>query len=178
MVTKEKSLPPAVIRDACLIGASAVIYRGSHIEAQVLVGDFAFVREEVKVGEQTIIGKGVVVENRTTIGKRCKVETNAYVTALSEVGDDCFISPEVTFTNDNFLARTKERFKYHKGVTLLKGARVGANATVLPGKVIGEDGLVAAGSVVTSDVPPRKIVLGAPARVVRDVPDVQLLENQ
>jgi len=106
------------------------------------------------------------------------VETEAYVTALSEIGDFCFIAPEVTFTNDNFLGRTKDRFKYHKGVTMKKGARIGANVTVLPGITINEDALVAAGSVVTRDVPARKIVLGSPARVWRDVPTEELLENQ
>jgi len=112
------------------------------------------------------------------IGKKCKIETEAYITALSTIEDYCFIAPEVTFTNDNFLGRTKDRFKYHKGVTLKRGARVGANTTFLPGITVGEDALVAAGAVVTKDVPPRKIVVGVPARVWKDVPPEQLLENQ
>jgi acetyltransferase-like isoleucine patch superfamily enzyme len=132
----------------------------------------------VRIGEYTIVGRGVTVENKVTIGKRCKLETEAYITALSEIGDYCFIAPEVTFTNDNFMARTKERFKYHKGVTMKTGARIGANVTVLPGVTIEDDALVAAGSVVTRNVPARKIVLGSPARVWRDVPVEQLLENQ
>ena len=73
------------------------------------------------------------------------------------------------------MGRTKERFKYHRGVTLERGARVGANATILPGITIGEEGVVAAGSIVTRDVPPRKIVLGTPAGVFRPVPEEQLL---
>jgi len=177
-VTKDEALTGCVIGDNCIVGTFVVIYRGCRIEQNVLVADLASVRENVRIGEYTIVGRGVTVENKVTIGKRCKLETEAYITALSEIGDYCFIAPEVTFTNDNFMARTKERFKYHKGVTMKTGARIGANVTVLPGITIEDDALVAAGSVVTRNVPARKIVLGSPARVWRDVPAEQLLENQ
>jgi acetyltransferase-like isoleucine patch superfamily enzyme len=144
----------------------------------VFLGDQATVREDVTVGSQTILGRGVTVENKVSIGRRCKIETEAYVTALSTVEDYCFVAPEVTFTNDNYLGRTEERKKHFAGPTLKKGARIGANATLLPGVIIGEDALVAAGSVVTQDVPPRMIVVGVPARVLRPVPEEQLIENQ
>lgn len=172
------ALPPAAIGDACIVGTSAVIYAGATIGEKVLVADLATIREHVTVGAMTIVGRGVAIENKCTIGTRCKLETGSYVCALSEVGDDCFIAPEAVFTNDNFLGRTKERFKHHKGPTLKRGARIGANATLLPGKIIGEDALVAAGSVVTKDVPARMIVMGSPARVVRPVPAEQLIERQ
>lgn len=177
-VTREQQLAACVIEDDCIIGTFVVIYRGAILRTRVMVADLASVREDVEIGEYTIIGRGVTVENKVKVGRRCKLETEAYITALSEIGDGCFIAPEVTFTNDNFLGRTKERFKYHKGVTMKRGARVGANVTVLPGITLGEDALVAAGSVVTRDVPAKKIVLGVPARVWRDVPTEQLLENQ
>lgn len=177
-VTKDETLPGCVIGDRCILGTLVVIYRGCTIEQNVLVADLASVRENVRIGEYTIVGRGVTIENKVTVGKRCKLETEAYITALSEIGDYCFIAPEVTFTNDNFLGRTKDRFKYHKGVTMKNGARIGANVTVLPGITLEEDALVAAGSVVTRNVPARKIVLGNPARVWRDVPPEQLLENQ
>lgn len=172
------TLPAATIGDHAIVGTHTVIYAGATIGEKVLVADLATIRENVTVGAFTIVGRGVAIENKCTIGSRCKLETGSYICALSDVADDCFIAPEVTFTNDNFLGRTKERFKYHKGPTLKRGARIGANSTILPGKVIGEDALVAAGSVVTHDVPPRMIVIGSPARVVRPVPIEQLLENQ
>jgi hypothetical protein len=177
-VTQDQTLEPCVIEDDCMVGAMVVIYRGCRVGKKVMVADMASIRENVEVGEYTIIGRGVTIENKVKVGSRCKLETEAYITALSEIGDGCFIAPEVTFTNDNFLGRTKDRFKYHKGVTMKKGARIGANVTVLPGLTLGEDALVAAGSVVTKDVPARKVVLGSPARVWRDVPTDQLLENQ
>lgn len=177
-VTSEQTLDPCMIADDCMIGAMTVIYRGCILHSKVMVADLASLRENVEVGELTIIGRGVTVENKVKIGSRCKLETEAYITALSEIGDGCFIAPEVTFTNDNFLGRTRERFKFHRGVTMKRGARIGANVTVLPGLTLGEDALVAAGSVVTRDVPARKIVLGSPAKIWRDVPPEQLLENQ
>jgi UDP-2-acetamido-3-amino-2,3-dideoxy-glucuronate N-acetyltransferase len=177
-ITREQQLPACEIGDSCIIGTLTVLYRGCKLETKVMVADLASVREDVEIGEYTIVGRGVTIENKVTIGKRCKIETEAYITALSVIEDGCFIAPEVTFTNDNFLGRTKERFKYHKGVTLRRGARVGANVTFLPGVTVGADALVAAGSVVTRDVPAMKIVVGSPARVWRDVPPEQLLDNQ
>jgi UDP-2-acetamido-3-amino-2,3-dideoxy-glucuronate N-acetyltransferase len=177
-VTTDQTLDACVIEDDVMIGAMVVIYRGCRVGKKVMVADLASIRENVEVGEFTIIGRGVTIENKVKVGSRCKLETECYITALSTIGDGCFIAPEVTFTNDNFLGRTKDRFKYHKGVTMMKGARIGANVTVLPGLTLGEDALVAAGSVVTKDVPARKVVVGSPARVWRDVPTDQLLENQ
>lgn len=175
-VTKVAELDPCVVEDGCLIGALAVIYRGAEIGKSVMIADLATVREHVTIGTATIIGRGVAVENHVTIGARCKVETGAYVTALSSIGDDCFIAPEVTFTNDQFMGRTEKRFLFHKGVTMERGARIGANATILPGLTIGEDAVVGAGSVVTRNVPQRMTVFGSPARIMRPVPEEQLLE--
>ena len=177
-ITRERELPHTRIGDEVIIGTGVVIYRGCTLERGVLVADLASIREDVEIGPYTIVGRGVTVENRVRIGKRCKIESEAYVTALSDIGDYCFISPEVTFANDNFMGRSEERLKHFKGVTMRRGARVGANCTVLPGITIGEDGMAAAGSVVTCDIPPRQIYLGVPARYFRDVPEDQLIENQ
>jgi acetyltransferase-like isoleucine patch superfamily enzyme len=177
-LTTDEPLPACTIGESCIIGTSTIIYRGSVIGQNVLVADAASVREKSLIGEFTIIGRSVTIENKVTVGRRCKIETGSYIAALSDIGDDCFIAPAVIFTNDNFMARTKERFKHHKGVTLKTGARIGANVTILPGITLEADAVVAAGSMVTRDVPARKIVLGAPAQVWRDVPPEQLLENQ
>jgi serine O-acetyltransferase len=177
-VTKEQQLPPTKIGDRCIIGTQAVVYRGAAIGSKVLIADLATVRENVTVGDFTIIGRGVAIENFCTIGRYCKLETNVYITAYSELGDRVFVAPCVATSNDNFVGRTEERFKHFKGVTIERGARIGVNATILPGKKIGADTLVAAGALVTSDTPPKKIVAGIPAKEFRDVPEEQLLENQ
>jgi len=176
--TKEQELAPAKIGDNCIIGTSVVIYRGAALGKKVLVADLSTVRENVMIGDFTIIGRGVAIENFCKIGFYCKLETNVYITAYSELEDYCFIAPCVATSNDNYMGRSKERFKHYKGVTVKKGGRIGLSATILPGKVIGEDSQVAAGAVDTKDTPPKKIVMGAPAKVLKDVPKDQLLENQ
>ena len=143
-----------------------------------LFGDLATIREDVTIGEGTIIGRGATIENKVAIGKKTKIETNAYITAFSTVEDYCFIAPCVTFSNDNYLGRTEERKKHFKGPHIKKGARIGAGAVLLPGVTVEEDGLVAAGSVVTKDVPARQTVVGAPAKVWRPVPEEQFIEQQ
>lgn len=177
-VTKEQALPPLTVGDACIVGTGAVLYRGAAIDARVLLADLCTVRENVTIGRGTIVGRGVTVENVCRIGRYCKLESDCYITAYSELEDRVFVAPGVVTSNDNFVGRTAERFKHFKGVRVKKGGRIGAGSVVLPGITIGEDGLVAAGSVVTRDVPPRTIVLGAPAKVWREVPVEQLLENQ
>lgn len=174
----QEKLPPAVIGDGCLIGAGVILYAGCVLGEKVLVADMATVRENVSIGDKTILGRGAAVENFCKVGCCCKIETNVYITAYSDVGDFVFIAPGVVTSNDNYAARSKERFKHFKGVTVKRGGRIGAQATILPGKVINEDGFVAAGSVVTKDVDGKKIVAGNPARVMKDVPEDQLLDNQ
>src|SRR5262249_26167071 len=149
------------------------LYRGAKLGRRVLVADLATVREDVTVGDRTIVGRGVTIENQCSIGRFVKLESECYLCAYSTLEDRGFIAPGVVTSNDNFVGRTEERFKHFKGVTVKRGGRVGAGSVILPGVVIGEDALVAAGSVVTRDVAPRVIVLGAPARVVRDVPKEQ-----
>jgi len=177
-VTKDDALPHCTIDSNCIIGTNVVIYRGSKIGEKVLIADLSTVRENVTIGKATIVGRGVAIENKCNIGKYVKLETNVYITAYSDIEDRVFVAPCVATSNDNYVGRTEERFKHFKGVTIKKGARVGVNATILPGKKIGEDSLVGAGALVTKDTPPKKIVVGAPAKPLRDVPKEQLLENQ
>ncbi len=177
-VTKDQSLPPCQIANNCIIGSGVIIYRGCEVGQKVLIADLATLRENVSIGEFTIVGRGVAIENYCKIGRYVKLETNVYVTAYSEIEDRAFLAPNVATSNDNYVGRTEERFKHFKGVIVKKGARIGVNATILPGKIINEDALVAAGALVTKDVPAKKIVAGSPAKVLKDVPKVQLLENQ
>lgn len=177
-VTKEQELPPTVIGSDCIIGTSVVIYRGAELGTKILVADLSTVRENVSIGDFSIVGRGVAIENQCKIGKYCKLETNVYITAYSELEDRVFVAPGAITSNDNYVGRTEERFKHFKGVTVKKGGRIGANATILPGKTVGADGLVGAGALLSKDCPDKKIVIGSPAKVLRDVPNEQLLENQ
>lgn len=178
IMKEEKELSPAKIGDGCLIGTEVIIYCGCEIGENTLIADLSTIRENVIIGNKTIIGRGVAVENYSRVGSNCKLETNVYITAYSDIEDNVFIAPGVVTSNDNFAARSKERFNHFKGVTVKKGGRVGAQATILPGKIIYEDGFVAAGSVVTKDVNGGEIVAGNPAKFLKKVPEEQLLKNQ
>lgn len=176
--TTQETLPGAVIQSGCLIGTHTVVYRGATVKSDCLIADHATIREHVRIGEKTIVGRAVAVENHCSVGKRCKLETNSYITAYSTLEDYVFVAPGVLTSNDNYLGRTQERFKHFKGIVAKKGARIGVGAVILPGKILGEDCLVAAGSVVTKDVAPKTIVMGSPARPLKKVSEDQLLENQ
>ena len=90
------------------------------------------------------------------------------MTAYSTLEEDVFVAPCVVTTNDNFMGRTEKRLELMKGPTIRRGARVGGGAILCPGVEVGEEAFVGAGAVVTKDVPPRTVVVGTPARVLRD----------
>jgi acetyltransferase-like isoleucine patch superfamily enzyme len=176
--TQIVELPPLKLDNGVIVGSHVTIYRGATIGRSVLLADSSQVREKTNIEEETIIGRNVTVENGCFVGKRCKIETNAYITAFSHVGEGCFIAPMVTFTNDKYAGRGKSYNGTIRGPHLEQGVRIGANATILPGLTLHEDAMVAAGSVVTKDVEARKLVMGSPARIVRDVPKQEWWKNQ
>jgi acetyltransferase-like isoleucine patch superfamily enzyme len=133
------------------------------------------VRERCVIGDDVVIGSGSLIENDTTVGALTKIQAEAYITAYSTLEDNVFIAPCVVTTNDNFMGRTEKRHELVKGPTIRRGARVGGGAILCPAVEIGEEAFVGAGAVVTKDVPPRVVVVGNPARVLRDVPDEELL---
>jgi acetyltransferase-like isoleucine patch superfamily enzyme len=170
-----EELPPLVVGDGTQILAGAVVFAGTRIGRSVIVGDQACVRERCEIGDEAVVGRGVFVENDVAIGARTKVQANAYVTAYSTLEEDVFLAPCVVTTNDNFMGRTEKRHELRKGPTIRRGARVGGGAVLLPGIEVGEEAFVGAGAVVVDDVPPRAVVVGNPARRIRDVPDDELL---
>jgi len=176
--TKREELPPAEIGDGTIVSTGAVVFAGSTIGARVILGDQSCVRERVTVGDDVVIGRGSLVENDTTIGAMTKIQAEAYITAYSTLEEHVFIAPCVVTTNDNFMGRTEKRHELIKGPTIRRGARIGGGAVLLPGLEIGEEAFVGAGAVVTKNVEPRMLVVGNPARVMRAVPEDELLESQ
>ena len=175
--SKKVDLPPLVLGSDVAVCTGSVVYAGTTIGDRVIIGDLASVRERCSVGDDTVVGRGTCVENEVSIGARNSIQSNCYITRASVLEDDVFIAPCVSTTNDNFMGRTEKRHALLKGATIRRGARVGGGAVVLPGIEIGEEAFVAAGALVTKDVPPAKVVAGLPARVWRDVPAEELLEN-
>lgn len=176
--TREKKLHGSIIGNNCIIGTSAIIYLGSTIGEKTLIADNASIREDVEIGSKCVIGRNTTIENQVKIGNRCKIQSNVQIVPSSIIEDNVFISPGVMTSNDNYASRGKERILKYKGITIKKGGRLGVACITLPGITIEEEGFVAAGAVVTKDVPSKKIVMGFPAKVTKDVPDNQLIENQ
>ena len=175
---KRGGLSGTVLGPGCVISTGAIVYRGTTLGPGCILGDYAGVRERCVLGERVVVGRGSVVENDTTIGDLTKIQTNAYITAYMRIEGSCFIAPGVQTTNDNFMGRTDRRRELMRGATIKRGARVGGGVVLCPGVEIGEDAFLAAGAVVTKDAPARKVLMGVPARVVRDVYEDELLENQ
>jgi acetyltransferase-like isoleucine patch superfamily enzyme len=175
---KREPLPPLELGPGTVVSTGAVVFAGTRIGARVVLGDQSCVRERVVVEDDVVIGRGSLVENDTTIGALTKIQAHAYITAYSTLEDNVFIAPCVITTNDDFMGRTERRRELVKGPTIRRGARVGGGATLCPGVEVGEEAFVGAGAVVTRDVEPRAVVVGVPARKIRDVPDDELLENQ
>jgi UDP-2-acetamido-3-amino-2,3-dideoxy-glucuronate N-acetyltransferase len=165
---------PAELGDEVAVGAGAVVLAGAVIAAGCVIGDQAHVRERTTIGEGSVVGRGVSVENDVQIGANVRLQTNAYVTAWSVVEDDVFVAPGVVTTNDPTAGRRAEGQEL-RGVTLRRACRIGGGAVLLPGVEVGEEAFVAAGAVVTADVPARAVVMGVPARVVREVSEDELL---
>ena len=159
-------LAPAEIGDGTIVSTGAIVFAGAEIGGGCIIGDQSCVRERVEIGDDVVVGRGT------------RIQAGAYVTAYSTLEEDVFIAPCVVTTNDNFMGRTERRKELMKGPTIRRGARIGGGAILCPGVEIGEEAFVGAGAVVTKDVPPRKLVVGSPARVLRDVADDELLENQ
>ena len=175
---KREPLQPTTIGDGTVISTGAIVFAGSTIGARVILGDQSCVRERVEIGDDVVLGRGSYVENDTTIGAMTKIQAEAYITAYSTLEEHVFIAPCVVTTNDNWMGRTEKRHGNVKGPTIRRGARVGGGAILCPAVEIGEEAFVGAGAVVTKDVPPRTVVVGNPARVLREVPAEELLENQ
>jgi UDP-2-acetamido-3-amino-2,3-dideoxy-glucuronate N-acetyltransferase len=166
--------PPLAIGAGATVCAGAVVLAGARLGAGCVVGDRAHVRERTLVGEGSVVGAGVSVDNDVTIGARVRIQTGAYVTAYSVIEDDVFVAPCVTTTNDNTMGRHGVGSEL-RGALLRRACRVGAAAVLLPGIEVGEEAFVAAGAVVTRDVAPRSLVVGSPARHVREVDERELL---
>ena len=168
-------LPPLELGAGTIVSTAAVVFAGTTVGERAIVGDQACVRERCTIGDDVVIGRGSLVENDTRVGNRTKIQADAYVTAYSELEEDVFIAPCVVTTNDNFMGRTERRHELRRGPTIRRGARIGGGAVLLPGIEVGEEAFVGAGAVVLRDVPPRALMVGNPARQIREVPEEELL---
>jgi acetyltransferase-like isoleucine patch superfamily enzyme len=155
------------------IGNHAIIRSGTILYCDVVIGDnfscghHVLIRENTKIGNQVAVGTASIIEGRVTIGNDVNLQSLVYIPTDTTIGDHVFIGPGTVLTNDRYPPSRTGRLQ---GPTIKKGAAIGANVTILPGVCIGEGSLIAAGAVVTRDVPPRKLAIGSPAKI-RDLPE-------
>jgi UDP-2-acetamido-3-amino-2,3-dideoxy-glucuronate N-acetyltransferase len=156
--------------DEAVICANAVVYAGTHVGAGAIVGDQSQVRERVLVGPGAVIGRGSGVDNDVRIGAGTRIQSNCYLAAHALIESDVFLGPGVVTTNDDTIGRRRPDEPLH-GPIVRRRARIGAGVVLTPGVEVGEEAFIAAGAVVTRDVAPRGVVMGVPARQVREVDD-------
>jgi acetyltransferase-like isoleucine patch superfamily enzyme len=142
--------------------SGAVVFAGAKVEEGSIIGDQSYVRERTRIGPGTVIGRGSVVDNDVEVGARVRVQTSVYLT--------------VSTTNDDTMSRHPPGAP-PRGAILRRACRVGGGAVLTPGVEIGEEAFVAAGALVTRDVNARAVVMGVPARLVREVGEEDLLEH-
>lgn len=168
---------PTVIGPAAVIRSHAVIYAGNVIGARFQAGHGALVREENRIGDDVSIGSHSVVEHHVVIGDRVRIHSNAFIPEFSVLEEGAWVGPGVIFTNAAYPLSPSAKANL-RGPHLLPGAKIGAGAVLLPGVTIGRNALVGAGAVVVHDVPDGAVVVGNPARVIRDVCDIAAYRDE
>lgn len=160
-----------VIGEGAVIRSHTVIYAGNQIGRAFQTGHGVLVRESNEIGDDVSIGSHSIVEHHVHIGNGVRIHSQAFVPEFSILEEGCWLGPHVVLTNARYplSRRAKETLE---GPQVKRGAKIGANVTLLPGVVIGEWAVVGAGSVVTRDVPPGKVVAGNPARVIGNVAEL------
>ena len=154
------------------IGNNAVIRSGTILYCDVIIGDFfqtghnVVIREKTRIGDRVSVGTATVIDGHTTIGDDVSLQSRVYIPTNTRIGNHVFIGPNAVFTNDRY---PPSRIGGLTGPQIMDCAAIGANATLLPGVYIGEGAFVAAGAIVTRDVPAHMMAIGAPAKI-RELP--------
>jgi len=160
-----------IIGKNATIRSHTVIYAGNIVGDNFQTGHHVMVREENKIADNVSIGASSVVEHHVHIGDNVRIHSQAFIPEETTLEAGCWIGPNVVITNARYPLSPGVKSTL-RGATVRKNAKIGANATLLPGVVIGENALVGAGTVVTRDVPAGKVVVGNPAKVIRDISEL------
>lgn len=152
------------------------VHESSYIDEGVVIGKgtkiwhFCHVQKGANIGSRCSLGQNVNIGNNVVIGNDVKIQNNVSVYEGVEIGDGVFLGPSCVFTNDlTPRARYPKGCENYKKTEVCEGASIGANATIVCGNVIGRYAMVAAGAVVTKDVPEYALVAGVPAKVIGKV---------
>ena len=154
------------------VGRNAILRSGTIVYCDVVIGDDfqtghnVMIREKTRIGDRVRIGTATVIEGQSTIGSDISIQSMVFIPTDTRIGNHVFIGPNTVLTNDMY---PPTGIGGLKGPDIGNGAAIGANVTILPGIHIGEGALVAAGAVVTRDVPDHKLAIGSPSKI-KDLP--------
>jgi len=155
---------------AVRLGRSARIRVGTIIYADVEIGDYfqtghhVMIREKTRIGDHVVVGTNTVIDGNVTIGDFVKIESNCYIPTHVIIGNRVFFGPNVTLTNDRYPLKMRDQYR-PAGPIIEDGVTLGAGVVICPGLRLGADSFVAAGAVVTKDIPPGSLVMGVPGRI-------------
>ena len=166
--TPKRELSRLEIGQHCSIGANVVLYIGTTIGDDTLIGDLTSIREECKIGKHVVIGRGVMLNYNIEIRNRVRIMDTSHFGGDVIIEEDVFVGPHVCTANDNTLGLRPGVVR--QGPHLCRGASIGIGVILLAGITVGEQAIVGAGALVTKDVPVRKIAVGMPAKITGDVP--------
>lgn len=162
------------IGENAVIRANTVIYCKVRIGKSFQAGHNVLIRENTSIGDSVSIGTNAVIEGNTRIGNNVNIQSNVFIPTDTVIEDFVFIGPNAVLTNDKYPVRKDLTLK---GPVIRKGASIGANATILSGIEIGEGSMVAAGALVTTSVPPWKLAIGFPAKIVELPEELKVLNK-
>lgn len=165
-----------IIGDDTLIRSFSTIYGGTTIGAACQTGQGVSIREDNIIGDRVSIGTNAVLEFGNRVGNDVRIHSNCFL-ELTEIGDHVFVGPGVVFTDDPHPALCPRYKDCLGGVKVKRLAKIGAQATILPGVTIGENSLIGAGAVVTRDIPPQVVAAGNPARILKKIADLQCVKG-
>ncbi|WP_435099442.1 DapH/DapD/GlmU-related protein [Halorubrum sp. N11] len=158
--TYSNNTSKAKLGDDIIIRAGSIIYDDVSLGDRTQTGHNVLIRENTQIGEDCIIGTNTVIDGDTRVGNRVSLQTGVYIPSKTTIENQVFIGPNAVLTNDPSPVRQNTNLE---GPTIKQSASIGANSTILPGITIGERSFVAAGAIVTKDVPPDTLAIGAPA---------------
>ncbi len=165
------------INSGAVIRSHSVIYAGNMIGTGLHVGHGVLIRELNQLGDGVSIGSHTVIEHHVRIGNRVRIHSNAFIPEFSILEDDTWIGPNVVFTNARYPMSPNAK-RSLRGPHVCLGAKIGANATLLPGVIVGRNALIGSGTVVVRDVPDGKVVVGNPGRILKDVVDLSAYQAE
>ncbi|MBT5073849.1 MAG: N-acetyltransferase [Kordiimonadaceae bacterium] len=154
-----------MVKDAPYIHCTAEVSEHAKLANGVKVWNWTKIREDAVLGEDCNIGQCCYIDFKVSLGARCKIQNGVSLYHGLIIANDVFIGPNATFTND-LVPRAHNVDWNITPTTILDGASIGANATIICGVTLGQHCMVAAGAVVTRDVPDYALVMGVPARII------------